>query len=364
MTYNICPFNYLAVAVKATPALVGCLLLVSGRIAVAAGTRQRRIVDLTRICKPLETFDTGLNECDMAFSPDSLQLAVGAGVRGIARLFDLSTMRALQSFRVHSDMVDCVLTYGTNMLATGDDSGSITLWNTRSGKVIRVLSSKDGESVVGICTNSNADELFACLDGAISKWNRSTGTILKSIRANDSTLLYGIAYNSVDNLLATCSSSPSVDVRNAATLAKSWTVGQHNSHPVNHVAFTPDGRYLVAGDQGGITWVWRVTSRKLKYKFGELEFGTSGLAVSPDSKYIVVSGGYSFNIWSVKPGNNVAHIRPPERIGNQFPEKSGSKMCAIVISPNGKWIATSGADGLVQVWDFQKILHLSKKYHE
>jgi WD40 repeat protein len=64
---------------------------------------------------------------------------------------------------------------------------------------------------------------------------------------------------------------------------------EHFKHDamVTGVAVSPDGKYLLSGEEKNI-WVWdRVSGQKLK-KIGQLIYGVAGLSFSPDGSKLAV----------------------------------------------------------------------------
>lgn len=103
------------------------------------------------------------------------------------------------------------------------------------------------------------------------------------------------------------------------------------------LAFCPVRRELLVADEGAVTlWsaqTWQVAARR--------EFGATSLSWSPDGALVVLgsaSAGFLelLEASSLEPLGHVAHLH--------------SELSDVAFSPDGKWIATCGADGCLRVW--------------
>jgi WD40 repeat protein len=115
-----------------------------------------------------------------------------------------------------------------------------------------------------------------------------------------------------------------------------------SSHSVpSCLAFSPDGKYLAAGDFAGMVTIWDVRSRDVLHTFGVGEDGpVLGLAFSPDSKRLATAGGLLGQVWDVASGRKLVTLNGHTR-----------QVSGVCYHPLGASLATSSFDNTVRLWD-------------
>lgn len=106
---------------------------------------------------------------------------------------------------------------------------------------------------------------------------------------------------------------------------------------VSLTAFSPDGKYIVAGGRDKIIHVWEVSGRKEIAQMNH-NANISSLEFSPDGKYIVSGGGIAIRVWETLTGKEITHM-----IHN-------ASVSSVAFSPDGKYVVSSGGTS-VKIWD-------------
>jgi serine/threonine protein kinase/DNA-binding beta-propeller fold protein YncE len=238
-----------------------------------------------------------------------------------------------------------------SVIATGDANGSAYVWNVPAGKITTTLRDLGGSGVNGIAYSAHAN-LFATADSnaEIFIWQADTGQLTATLQ-NPGRANYSIAFSPDGRLLVAGSQTGRIYLWDVAA-------GQARSTPdtglqdpggksVYGAAFSPDGRLLATGDTNGKTYLWNVAAGKLTGTFtNPISQGLYDVAFSPDGKLLAVSdstgdaGGVVY-LWDVATGRLVASL---------YPLDSGN-IADIAFSPDGRFLAGADTVGTVMLWN-------------
>src|SRR5262245_19754324 len=121
---------------------------------------------------------------------------------------------------------------------------------------------------------------------------------------------------------------------------------------VNAVAVFPSGRVLATGGQDGRVRVYDRQSGALLRVIGcDASRGVNALAVSPDGTMVAAVGiemDKAMKVWDAKTGALVKSLTGHATAdpGNLYAEGY-----AVAFSPDSRFLATAGRDGVAVVWD-------------
>lgn len=248
----------------------------------------------------------------LAFAPGGAALAT-TGYDGVVRLWDVATGRALGILK-GAKGTNWTVDYapdGRQLAAAGED-GLVRIWSPASGRLLRSLAGHQ-RNVWEVRFSPDGKRLASgSFDSTVRLWDSATGAPLATLADHEQAVV-GLAWSPDGRWLATGGDDSTTRLRRAADgrAVRRLDVGNH----VYKLAFSPDGRWLASSGRarGGAGTLWHSLT------------GAGG-------------GGRAVHLWRVADGALVQALTAPEDVGH------------VDWSPDGRWLVTSGDDGVVTLW--------------
>jgi WD40 repeat protein len=234
----------------------------------------------------------------------------------------LHVQKSKQDLAGHKDWVlGLSLSHDGKTLVSGDDKGEVIAWDCPTGKAIRhwklkgwawgLAVSPDGQSAL------IAERIPLVFDSGarsgLKLWNVQTGTVKADLEKEVKERMAAAAYSSDGKWLAICRGGES------------------------------------GGLSGKVTLLDPATGKKIREMTpGHLD-GATDLAFHPDNKHVFSSGRDTLvKIWRLEDGKLVRDL------GQSRGGQSKDWICAISISPDGRWLAAADMAGMVQIYSLSK----------
>ncbi|GAB4365842.1 MAG: NB-ARC domain-containing protein [Elainellaceae cyanobacterium] len=308
---------------------------------------------------------------DVAFRPDGQVIASGSADKTI-KLWDAETGQLLQTLQGHTNPVRSVLyapvarsPHKTNLnaeqtidylLVSGGEDQTVRFWDTRDGKLLRVLQGRTDLPMRIVLSNDGRWCFSSYLNFVVQLRDVATGQRLQSFKGHTNWIMTA-AVSSDDTLLATGGEDFRVCLWDIKTGRLLKTLNQHQEC-LRCVAFSPDGQFLASGAAESVVLIWDVATGKLIQRFEGHTGWIESLVYLPNpdgltqSQLILSSStDRTIKLWDIATGTVLMTLT-----GHQ------SWSQTIALSPDGQHLASGSKDYIAIIWDLKtgEVLHTLK----
>lgn len=227
------------------------------------------------------------------------------------------------------------------LLALGDESGTIQVWEAADSKDPKKLGDLDGrEWVTSLAFSTDGSHLASGgLDGIVRVWDLTTMADVPGLGSHDDSVR-SVAFSRDGKRLASVGDDGTVrvwDLERRTQVARfEWGGGGLRS-----VLFSPDGSRLAVGAGDGVIRLWDLTEGREIPPLESHEGPIRALSFNSNGT-LLASGGQDGDIrlWHVASGEEMVHF-----------EGHRSGVASVAFSPDGKLLASGGQDRAIRLWD-------------
>ena len=296
----------------------------------------------------------------VAFSPDGKILS-SASWDGTIKLWDTKSWRELRTLAGHGwGVYKAVFSPDGKQLASSSRDGTIKIWDVATGANTRTLMA-DSLAVKSVAWSPDGRLLASSgNDSVVKLWDNATGQELRAMkhawREGRVGLVSCVLFSPDGKTLAARNWDGTVSIFEVSTGRESHTLALVNDFGgIWSLAFSHDGRLVAEADEGTKVKFWDVASGQLVRTLVSppvtgITIRIVSLAFSPDGRLLATGEArvddahrkyYGVvKLWDLQSGRvvheAVAHAMEPD---------------SVAFSPDGKLLASSGADGGVKLWD-------------
>ncbi len=294
--------------------------------------------------------------CAIAFAPDGKSLYSAGGDR-VIRQWDVASGKEIGSLAGHTEEVRglAVTPDGKCVLSVALEKNA-RLRNLANDKESQVLEGHD-DGIEGLALSRDGAVLAtAGRDGKVGLWDVATGEHTRWLKGHDSGVA-AVTFSPDGKTLASAGEDRTVRTWIVET-GKSRHLLKGHTDKVEAVAFAPDGKTIGSGSKDGTIRLWDAATGKERTKWTTRLTRIWSLCFDHEGKRLLVGGeGAWENLVSfdVETGKEAwarpAHLPGPRRpSGSDFRTPLRGTAC-VVLSPDGKTLASGGVDGRVRLWE-------------
>jgi WD40 repeat protein len=282
----------------------------------------------------------------------------------------------------------------SRLIATGHDDGLVSLWELRSGRLIGEFAGPHCPVSALAFSHDGKRLAFAGENCVIYIWNLETGQQFGQLTGHHDRI-QALGWHPSGDRLVSAAWDATARVWDAAACEPLLILNYHSSQ-VTAVAFSPDGRLIASADADHALHVWDMEAKQLRQRlFGHhgtilsLRFRADGAclasggedriirlwelqqtpaALSPASGPQTLPEIITSTLAPVLPngacvaingdGTRLASVQGPRlqvfasaTAQVLHVHEAETPLQSLAYSPDGRWIAGGGADGVIRLWD-------------
>ena len=253
--------------------------------------------------------------------------------------------KCLHTLKGHSGSVNSVaISLDGEILASGSDDRTVTLWNLKTGKKIFTFIGQ-AQEVYSVAISPDSKTLVSgSFDQKITSWNLRKNEFIRTFfylnsPYSHSGFVYSVAFSPDGKIIASGSADKTIRLWNGYGGKLIRTINGH-SDAVLSVAISPDSQTIASGSADKTIRLWNLIGGQEHHILAGHSGWVNSVAFSPDGKTLASgSGDTTIKFWNLKTG---------ELIRTFSGHSSGVN--SIAFSPDGKTFA-SGSTNSVKIWN-------------
>jgi RNA polymerase sigma factor (sigma-70 family) len=292
---------------------------------------------------------------DLAFSRDGRSL-VSSSSDGSIAVWEVASGKRLQHLTGKSGGISRIALAPDDKTVASVHKDAVRIWDLGAGKEQRLipLDKKDEEGRIAFSPDGKS---LAIAQRSVQLWDPATGQLIRRLDVTaaigkDWIGIASLAFSTDGKTIAagiTREPNHSIvhwDVATGKMIRelKGLLPVPHNSWREVPIAFSPDGKLLVAGNSNieeSQIVIWdAATGKELRRLTSPRNFSVHHLAFSPDSKTLAVNAGSRLSFWDLETGKE----RP-------LPGGDQRYLTAVAVAPDGRRAAVTSTDSTVRVWE-------------
>lgn len=264
------------------------------------------------------------------------------------KFWNIKNQKLLQTFPTQPEQISALCTTPDGRWAyAGHKDGSIRRWDLKKGEPDLLFKNVQDGAVKSIDVSPNGELLLAASsNGSLKLLKTSDLNAAPVFVFKDSDVLgngKGAVFSQDGKTIAYANSEYEILIWDVATMQQTAKLTGHR-HGVTALRFSPDGLKLMSGDAGKMLIIWDLPEKKPLHLLEGNTLAIQQVFFTQNKKNLVTVAESRNTIVS---WNSLAGKVDKVFKGHQ------SEVIATCVSPNGRFLLTSGKDHQVILWDFE-----------
>ncbi|HMU46823.1 MAG TPA: caspase family protein [Chitinophagaceae bacterium] len=258
----------------------------------------------------------------------------------IARIWDINNGRLIHELKGHTSEVNCAaFSPDDERVVTGSSDGTCKLWNSYTGELVATMKGHTSAVYKAFFSPAGGRIISIGFDSLVKSWNGYTGEYIGEIKGMDPRFKRDVnivSYNNEGDILLLAGYL----LRIVNLKTKEVIDNMNDNSLIDGAIFSPDGTKILTSGLDSICRVRNAKDGKLLVRTSLQPGRIENMAFSNDGKKIAFVCNGEIRILETRSGILLKAIR-----------NHNDAVKDIVISTDGKTIATASIDRSIKIWD-------------
>jgi len=325
------------------PVTASLLAGAAWRIAPTAQARYSLLESLAQPVRGILPAQSGVVTA-LAYSPGGTTLAAGYA-DGTIRLWDVASHQLVSSTTWGAAVLTLAFSPGGKALEVAGP-GAVGSWNLTTQAKITVQPLAVGGGTAGHAVTFSPDGKILATgdeDGTIRLWDVATRQEIGAPMSSDLQPVDAVAFSPDGRVLAAASSDGTVQLWDVASQQEAGSAVAASAAAVKTLMFSPDGKILATGDEDGTIRLWVVATQN-----------QAGAAIStgnPVAALTFSASGATLATAESDGSTELWDVATQHQTGPPLAAASSGGVSAVAFSPDTGGLATGNGGGTVQLWN-------------